>query len=201
MPAERIGLEGRIADTLNDILQLNERMTREFERINKVVGKEGKIHERANLGITAGSWSVLRGCRQRIGGRPGPAFHRDRPRHWRRGQGRSDLTMGLDVDGRPLKGEFPSNRARRQYHGRSVEPFASEVTRVAREVGTEGKLGGQADVKGVRWRLERPHPIRSIPWPAIDRAGSQHCRCDYGRREWRPIAQESRWMSAAKFWS
>ncbi len=75
MPAERIGLEGRIADTLNDILQLNERMTREFERINKVVGKEGKIHERANLGITAGSWSVCVERGQRLGGRPGPAFH------------------------------------------------------------------------------------------------------------------------------
>ena len=58
MSAERIGLEGRIADTLNDILQLNERMTREFERINKVVGKEG----RSTNAPTSGSRPAVGAC-------------------------------------------------------------------------------------------------------------------------------------------
>ncbi len=149
MPAERIGLEGRIADTLNDILQLNERMTREFERINKVVGKEGKIHERANLGITAGNWSV---CVDAVNGLVGDLVQPSTEIARVIGavaKGDLTLTMGLDVDGRPLKGEFLRTARVVNTMVDQLNSFASEVTRVAREVGTEGKLGGQADVKGV----------------------------------------------------
>src|SRR5207245_713762 len=58
-------------------------------------------------------------------------------------------TVRLDVDGRPLKGEFlrSANIVNRMIKQLSV--FTSEVTRVAREVGTDGKLGGQAQVRGV----------------------------------------------------
>ena len=48
-----------------------------------------------------------------------------------------------------------------------LNAFAGEVTRVAREVGTEGKLGGQAEVPGVAWNMERSDRLASIPWPAI----------------------------------
>src|SRR5437764_235074 len=62
--------------------------------------------------------------------------------------------MALEVDGRPLEGEFlrSAKLVNRMIDQLSV--FTSEVTRVAREVGTEGKLGGQAQVKGVSgvWR-------------------------------------------------
>src|SRR5882762_6996135 len=58
-------------------------------------------------------------------------------------------SMTLEVDGRPLEGEFlhSAKLVNRMIDQLSV--FTSEVTRVAREVGTEGKLGGQAQVKGV----------------------------------------------------
>ena len=57
--------------------------------------------------------------------------------------------MALEVDGRPLKGEFLRTAKVVNTMVDQLNSFASEVTRVAREVGTEGKLGGQAEVKGV----------------------------------------------------
>lgn len=56
MPIDQTGIAGKIADALNDIIEMNERMTDELERISTVVGKEGKINERASLGSARGSW-------------------------------------------------------------------------------------------------------------------------------------------------
>src|SRR5579885_3272968 len=58
MAPDEIGMAGKIADTLNDIIDLNDRMANEFERLNRVVGKDGKITQRANIGITPGSWAA-----------------------------------------------------------------------------------------------------------------------------------------------
>src|SRR4028119_1249606 len=55
MPVEQTGMAGKIADTLNDIIERNERLAAELERISTVVGKEGKITERATLGNAGGS--------------------------------------------------------------------------------------------------------------------------------------------------
>jgi HAMP domain-containing protein/signal transduction histidine kinase/CheY-like chemotaxis protein len=63
--------------------------------------------------------------------------------------GNLSQTMSLDVDGRALKGEFLHTARVVNTMVEQLNSFASEVTRVAREVGTEGKLGGQADVRGV----------------------------------------------------
>src|SRR6202051_610787 len=57
--------------------------------------------------------------------------------------------MALEIEGRPLKGEFARIGTTVNSMVDQLNSFASEVTRVAKEVGTEGKLGGQADVKGV----------------------------------------------------
>src|SRR5438094_6518569 len=57
--------------------------------------------------------------------------------------------MALEVDGRLLRGEFLRTAKLVNTMVDQLNSFASEVTRVAREVGTEGKLGGQAQVKGV----------------------------------------------------
>ena len=63
-------------------------------------------------------------------------------------------TVRLDVDGRPLKGEFLRSANIVNTMIKQLSVFTSEVTRVAREVGTEGKLGGQAKVSEVTgvWR-------------------------------------------------
>src|SRR4051794_34866139 len=57
MPVEQTGIAGKVADTLNEIIELNEKMANEFERIGNVVGKEGKIAQRASIGAADGSWT------------------------------------------------------------------------------------------------------------------------------------------------
>src|SRR5215813_13319274 len=57
MPVDRTGVDGKIADALNDILDLNQQMLSEFERISRVVGKEGKITQRASIGSASGAWA------------------------------------------------------------------------------------------------------------------------------------------------
>src|SRR5438105_4666668 len=149
MPAEQVGVAGKIADTLNDVLELNERMTKEFDRINRTVGKEGKINQRASLGVTSGSWTT---CVEAVNGLVGDLVQPSTEVARVIGavaKGDLSQTMALDVDGRPLKGEFLRTARVVNTMVEQLNSFASEVTRVAREVGTEGKLGGQADVKGV----------------------------------------------------
>ena len=55
LPVEWTGVAGKVADAFNDVLELNERMARELERLSRVVGKEGKISQRAALGDVSGS--------------------------------------------------------------------------------------------------------------------------------------------------
>jgi HAMP domain-containing protein len=64
-------------------------------------------------------------------------------------QGDLSQTMAIEVDGQQLQGEFLRTARTINKMVTQLGSFASEVTRVAREVGTEGKLGGQAKVKGV----------------------------------------------------
>src|ERR1035438_8386317 len=56
MPVDLVGMDGKIADAINDILELNQRMVQEFDRISRTVGKEGKIAQRASIGSTSGEW-------------------------------------------------------------------------------------------------------------------------------------------------
>ena len=58
MPIDQTGIAGKIADTLNDVIELNERMAAELDRIGTVVGKEGKITQRASLEPSGGSWTA-----------------------------------------------------------------------------------------------------------------------------------------------
>src|ERR1700743_115904 len=149
LPVDQTGIAGKVADTLNEIFKLNERMASEFARISSAVGKEGKISQRANLGSVSGDWAE---CLDSVNGLIGDLVQPST--EVARGIGsvaKGDLsqTMALDVDGRSLKGEFLHTARVVNTMVAQLNSFASEVTRVAREVGTEGKLGGQAVVKGV----------------------------------------------------
>src|SRR6186713_1043081 len=149
MPVEHTGVAGKIADTLNDIIDLNQHMTDEFARISTVVGKEGRIAQRASLGAPGGSWSAcVNSVNTLITDLAHPTTEMTRVIG---AVARGDLsqTIALDIDGRPLQGEFLRTGTIVNTMVDQLNGFASEVTRVAREVGTDGKLGGQADVKGV----------------------------------------------------
>jgi HAMP domain-containing protein/signal transduction histidine kinase/CheY-like chemotaxis protein len=149
LPTDLTGMDGEIAEAFNDVVELNERTTKELERLGDMVGKQGKIAHRARLPNAQGSWAAnIDTVNTLIGDTLQPTAEVARVIG---AVARGDLsqTMNLDIDGRELRGEF-------QRIGKVVNTmvgqlgsFASEVTRVAREVGTEGKLGGQARVKGV----------------------------------------------------
>ena len=149
MPVDETGMTGKIADTLNDILELNQRMVHEFERISRAVGKEGKITQRASVGSASGAWGdCVESVNSLIGDLVQPSTEVARV-IGAVAKGDLSQTMSLEVDGRPLRGEFRHTARVVNTMVDQLNSFASEVTRVAREVGTEGKLGGQALVTGV----------------------------------------------------
>jgi len=149
MPVEFTGTAGKIADALNEVIELSERQTAEVTRISDVVGKEGKLQTRALIPPAPGSWTVIPlAVNSLVGDLVQPTFEISRV-IGAVAQGDLSRTMAIEFDGRPLKGEFLRAAKTVNTMVTQLASFASEVTRVAREVGTEGKLGGQADVQGV----------------------------------------------------
>ena len=149
MPVDLVGMEGKVADALNEILELNEKMANAFDRISRSVGKEGKIAQRASIGTTSGRWTeCIDSVNSLIGDLVQPSTEVARV-IGAVAKGDLSQTMSLDVDGRPLRGEFLHTARVVNTMVDQLNSFASEATRVAREVGTEGKLGGQAQVPGV----------------------------------------------------
>src|SRR5213083_1633333 len=149
LPEDWTGVAGKIADTFNAVIDTNERMTRELERIGRVVGKEGRIAQRASIGEVTNSWSdAIGSINNLIGDLVQPTSEMARV-IGAVAKGDLSQTMATEIEGRPLKGEFLHTARTVNAMVGQLGAFASEVTRVAREVGTEGKLGGQAKVKGV----------------------------------------------------
>ena len=199
MPVDQTDLEGKIADALNDILELNQKMVSEFGRISRAVGKEGRSPASVDW-LGHRRMGRLRRVREQPDWRSGAAIHRSRPRHRRGGKGDLSQTMALEVDGRPLRGEFLHTARVVNTMVQQFNSFASEVTRVAREVGTEGKLGGQAVVPGVAGpgKISRK---RQLDGEQSDQPGAQYRGSNHRRGERRLNDARSRSMRAAKFWS
>jgi CheY-like chemotaxis protein/signal transduction histidine kinase/HAMP domain-containing protein len=149
MPIEQTGIAGKIADTLNEIIEQNEQLTAELIRISHVVGKDGNITERAVISDVRGSWAT---CVDSINTLVTDLVQpTEKTAHVIRAVANGDLsqTIAPEINGRPLKGEFLQTAQMVNTMVAQLNSFASEVTRVAREVGTEGKLGVQAQVAGV----------------------------------------------------
>jgi HAMP domain-containing protein/signal transduction histidine kinase/CheY-like chemotaxis protein len=154
MPIDRTGLAGRIADEVNAIVDLSSGLAGELGRVHVAVGKEGRIGTRAELEGARGGWAEcvssvnalvedLAQPTAEVGRVIGAVAEGDLKRK-----------MALEVEGRPLRGEFLRTATLVNTMVDQLSSFASEVTRVAREVGVEGRLGGQARVEGVAgtWR-------------------------------------------------
>src|SRR6266403_1907829 len=149
LPEDWTGVPGKIADTFNAVIEANQRMTRELERIGRVVGKEGRIAQRASIGEATNSWSdAIGSINNLIGDLVQPTSEMARV-IGAVAKGDLSQTMATEIEGRPLKGEFLHTAKTVNAMVGQLSAFASEVTRVAREVGTEGILGGQAKVEGV----------------------------------------------------
>ncbi|HZN67122.1 MAG TPA: HAMP domain-containing protein, partial [Tepidisphaeraceae bacterium] len=149
LPVDLDGVDGKIADVLNDVIEQNQRLSEELERISRVVGKEGKISQRASIGEVSGAWhDSIRSVNTLISDLVHPTSEMARV-IGAVAKGDLSTTMALEIEGRPLAGEFLRTAKTVNTMVEQLGSFASEVTRVAREVGTEGKLGGQAKVRGV----------------------------------------------------
>src|SRR5882672_9475944 len=149
LPGSWTGLEGKIADTFNEIVAANEQMAEELKRVGKAVGKEGRTRERTRFHESRGAWGQIEVSVNTLVEdllRPTAEVTRAIAAV---AQGNLTQTVRLDVDGRPLEGEFLRSADIVNTMIQQLGVFTAEVTRVAREVGTDGKLGGQAQVPGV----------------------------------------------------
>ena len=102
---------------------------------------------------------------------------------------RGDLSRKITVD---AKGEILELKETINTMVDQLNGFSSEVTRVAREVGTEGKLGGQAQVPGIAGTWKDSDRLGQFHGFELDWTGTQYCRRHDRRRPGRPLAQDHR---------
>src|SRR4051812_28826702 len=139
LPDDWTGVAGKIADTFNDVIITNQRMTQELERIGRVVGKEGRIAQRASIGDVSNSWSdAIGSVNSLIEDLVQPTSEMTRV-IGAVAKGDLSQTMATEMEGRPLQGAYLRTSKIVNTMVDQLGAFASEVTRVAREVGTEGK--------------------------------------------------------------
>ena len=149
LPADWPGIDARIAEAFNQTIAHEERISQEVTRLSVTVGKEGRLKQRMSLPGAVGEWAAKADSINTLIDdlvRPTTEVARTIGAVAKGDLGQS---MELEVDGRALKGEFLRSAKLVNTMIEQLSVFTSEVTRVAREVGTEGKLGGQAQVKGV----------------------------------------------------
>ena len=139
MPLHWTGIAGKVADSLNEVLASNQALGAELERVSRVVGKEGRLSQRVSFHGTDQVWA---GCLESVNSliedlvRPSNEMQRVIGAV---ADGDLSKKVSVDVQGEMLELKNTINGMVDQLNG-----FASEVTRVAREVGTEGKLGQAA---------------------------------------------------------
>ncbi|WP_203896405.1 HAMP domain-containing protein, partial [Actinoplanes xinjiangensis] len=145
----RGGTAGAVAEAFNEVVSLQERQNLDLRRISRIVGRDGRLTERLDEEGLDGSWEdSVRSVNSLIDDLARPTTEISRV-IVAVAEGDLSQHMALEMDGRPLRGEFLRIGRTVNTMVDQLSSFADEVTRVAREVGTEGELGGQADVRGV----------------------------------------------------
>ncbi|MER6633025.1 HAMP domain-containing protein [Streptomyces sp. NPDC000987] len=148
------GVMAEIAAVFNEVADRNLHLTGELSRVRRMVGREGKLTERLETGACEGSWAAaIDASNALVDDLVRPVSEVGRvlaavadgdlsPRMELRSQ-------SADGGGHPLRGEFLKVGRTVNNLVDQLSTFTDEVTRVASEVGTEGKLGGQARVRGM----------------------------------------------------
>jgi HAMP domain-containing protein len=145
----RKGIMRDIAANFNDLVEMNAQMVKEFGRIRRVIGREGRMQERASVPAASGDWNLkIDAINDLIDDLVRPTTEIARVMD-AVADGDLSQKMALEIGGQPVKGEFLRIGTTVNAMVDQLSSFADEVTRVAREVGTEGQLGGQAEVRGV----------------------------------------------------
>ncbi|MGA8717553.1 MAG: HAMP domain-containing protein, partial [Solirubrobacteraceae bacterium] len=148
LPARRKDDIGRLEAAYNQMAARNAALEAELVRVAEIIGREGRMTERARLHGASGAWATTVGS---VNGliddlvRPTTEVARVIVAV---AEGDLNQKMALEIEGRPVKGEFARIGTTVNSMVDQLSSFAAEVTRVAREVGTDGKLGGQAQVPG-----------------------------------------------------
>jgi HAMP domain-containing protein/signal transduction histidine kinase/DNA-binding response OmpR family regulator len=149
LPFDQVGLSGKVCDTLNEIISMNEKMMQEFTRAGHIIGKQGKLNQRIEVPHAKGSWSTgVDSLNVLISDLVHPTIQIANVIS-SVAKGNLSQQMPLEIGGHTLQGEFAQIAKEVNDMVKQLNLFSMEVTRVAREVGSEGKLGGQAKVKGV----------------------------------------------------
>ncbi|GLW55956.1 HAMP domain-containing protein [Kitasatospora phosalacinea] len=148
------GLLAEIAAVFNEVADRNQHLTGELARVRRAVGREGRLSERLESGVGEGAWmAAVDNCNALIDDLARPMAEVGRVLS---SIAEGDLTQTMELRSLhttgasyPLRGEFL--KVGRTVNGLvdQLSEFTDEVTRVAIEVGTEGKLGGQARVRSV----------------------------------------------------
>src|SRR5437868_11186179 len=149
LPIRGSSIEAEIARAFNECLDTKTRMLSEVKRVSRVITRDGRLSLRANLEGATGGWQEhIDAYNTLIASVAAPMAETSRVIG---AVAHGDLSqrMSVEIDGRPLRGDFLRSARVLNTMVDQLNGFASEVTRVAREGGSEGKLGGQALVKGV----------------------------------------------------
>ncbi len=175
----------QLKETLNTMVDQLNRFASEVTRVAREVGTEGKLGGQANVPGVAGTWKDLT---ENVNSMASNLTGQVRNiAEVTTAVARGDLSRKITVD---VKGEILELKNTINTMVDQLNGFAGEVTRVAREVGTEGKLGGQAQVPGVAGHLEGPHRQRQFDGRQSDRASAQHRRGRHRHRDRRLVAQD-----------
>ncbi|HZY80884.1 MAG TPA: HAMP domain-containing protein, partial [Cyclobacteriaceae bacterium] len=149
LPVDETGIHGKIYDTLNEIISLNEDIMREFDRAAITIGKQGKLNHRLDLPSKRGAWKEgISSLNSLISDLVHPTIEIANVIS-SVAKGNLSQEMPEQIGDHRLEGEFLRISKEVNHMVKQLNLFSVEVTRVAREVGSEGKLGGQAKVKGV----------------------------------------------------
>ena len=148
LPLDLTGMDGEIAAAFNEVVELNQNLTTEVSRLSVAIGKEGRISQRAKLNNASGGWETcVDSINTLVGDMIQPTTEIARV-IGAVAKGDLSKTMALEIEGRPLQGEFLRTARNVNTMVDQLVTVTTELTRVAREVGIEGKLGGQARVPG-----------------------------------------------------
>ena len=177
-----------LKNTINTMVDQLNSFASEVTRVAREVGTEGKLGGQADVKGVAGMWKDLTDNVNSMAGNLTAQVRNIADVTTAVANG--DLSQKITVD---VKGEILELKNTINTMVDQLNSFASEVTRVAREVGTEGKLGGQAEVQGVAGVVEGPDRQRELDGRQPDRPGAQHRRGDDRGRQRATCRRRSRW--------
>ncbi len=185
-----------LKNTINTMVDQLNSFASEVTRVAREVGTEGKLGGQAQVRGVGGTWKDLTDNVNSMAGNLTAQVRNIAEVTTAVARGELNKKITVDVKGEILELKNTINTMVDQ-----LNSFASEVTRVAREVGTEGKLGGQAQVTGVGGRLEGPDRQRELDGRQPHRPGPQHRRRSPRRWPTATCPRRSRWTCAARSWS